>query len=93
MHNSIMKNLPKLESELIDLATKFEAEYGKKMKVFGKEIPFLIDENWKAFKEHKASKKLIRQPSSQSINELGVNANTKPPKGPLVSMPPNSTIP
>jgi hypothetical protein len=72
LHNQISKNLPKLESELIKLAQKFEAEHGRKMKIFGKEIPTIVEADWKLFKEEKAARKLIRQqmhtPSS-SLNK------------------------
>lgn len=61
MHNSITKNLPKLEAELIKLAKKFELEHDRKMKIHGKEIPSMIDEEWKLFKDEKAAKKLNRQ--------------------------------
>ncbi|CAL8099441.1 unnamed protein product [Orchesella dallaii] len=57
MHNYLMKNLPKLENELISLAQKFEDEHAKKMKILGEEIPSMIEKEWKAFKEAKSGKK------------------------------------
>jgi len=55
--NSVLKSLPKLEAELIKLADNFEKEHGKKMKIFGKLIPSMVEEDWKNFNEGKAAKK------------------------------------
>jgi hypothetical protein len=80
MHNSITKNLPKLEAELIKLAEKFEKEHGRKMTILGKQIPCMIDQEWIKFRTEKAARKLQRTlPDSNATNTIGLM------KAPLVS--------
>jgi len=60
MLNWITKNLPKLEAELIKLAENFQNEHGRTMKIQGKEIPLMVEEDWTSFKLEKAAKKAAR---------------------------------
>jgi len=60
--NTLMKALPKLESELKRLATQFEKEHGKKVTILGQEIPQMIDEDWENFREEKSKKKQYVRP-------------------------------
>ncbi|ODM97855.1 Protein regulator of cytokinesis 1 [Orchesella cincta] len=69
MHNYLMKNLPKLETELTNLAQKFEEEHGKKMKILGEEIPSMIEKDWKAFKEGKSGRK-APTPTKPILNNI-----------------------
>jgi len=57
---SIRKNLPKVEEDLLKLATKFVIEHGRAFKVHGKELATLIEEDWAKFREEKGKKKFER---------------------------------
>ncbi len=60
-HNSITKHLPILESKLIKLADDFEKEHGRKIKIRGKEVQQMIEEEQRLFEEQKVARKLNRQ--------------------------------
>jgi len=81
LHNQITKNLPKLEAELIKLADKFEKEHGRKMTILGKQIPVMIEEEWRRFKADKAERKQLRinQESNSTPQNISVIGNKKVP--------------
>lgn len=54
---SIMKNLPKLETELKRLASQFEVEHGRKVKILGQDIHEMIDRDWEVYNNEKIVKK------------------------------------
>jgi len=65
---TIMKSLPKLENELRKLADQFEIDHGRKVTIYGQDIPTLIDQEWEKFNEEKQTKKLgCRSKIRQSI--------------------------